>query len=59
MEQMNLETAVRILIDAANLAQSKGAFTLKDASFIQSSIEFFIPQDIPQQNVGDVKVEEN
>lgn len=41
---MDLTTAVNTLIGAANFAQSKGVFTLKDAAIIQSAIEFFLPE---------------
>lgn len=44
---MNLQEAVNTLIGAANLAQSKGAFSLKEAALIQSAIEAFIPEVQP------------
>lgn len=44
---MDLQTAVNTLIGAANFAQSKGAFTLKDAAIIQSAIDFLIPEVQP------------
>ena len=44
---MNLQEAVNTLIGAANFAQSKGAFTLKDAAIIQSAIDFFLPEVQP------------
>jgi hypothetical protein len=44
---MDLSTAVNTLIGAANFAQSKGAFTLKDAAIIQGAIDFFIPEVQP------------
>lgn len=61
---MNLQEAVNTLIGAANFAQSKGAFTLKDAAIIQGAIEFFIPEvqqtpsdEQPQPTVEEVATE--
>ena len=45
MTETNLtqEQALSVLISAARVAQSKGAFTLEDASLIQKAIMTFIP----------------
>ena len=51
---MDLQTAVNTLIGAANFAQSKGAFSLKDASIIQSAIDFFMsPTETEQDASGE------
>ncbi len=40
---MNQEQALSVLIQAARVAQSKGAFTLEDAKVIAEAIAIFVP----------------
>ncbi len=40
---MNQEQALSVLIQAARVAQSKGAFTLEDAKVIAEAISVFVP----------------
>lgn len=49
--------AIQVLINAALLAQSKGAFSLKDSSLIHDAVRFFVPEtaqeDAPQSDEGE------
>lgn len=40
---MNQDQALSVLIQAARVAQSKGAFTLEDAKVIAEAIAVFVP----------------
>jgi len=42
--QLNQAQAVDVLIQAARLAQAKGAFTLEDAELVSKAIKVFIPE---------------
>ncbi len=42
--QLNQAQAVDVLIQAARLAQAKGAFTLEDAEMVSRAIKVFIPE---------------
>lgn len=50
--QQNLtqSQAVNVLIQAARIAQSKGAFTLEDAELISHAIKLFIPPSTDGQD---------
>jgi hypothetical protein len=41
--ELTQSQAINILIQAARIAQSKGAFTLEDAELVSTAIKVFIP----------------
>jgi|TARA_Y100000389_G_scaffold197744_1_gene232924 hypothetical protein len=41
--EMNQGQAVNVLIQAARIAQGKGAFTLEDAEMVAKAIKVFVP----------------
>jgi hypothetical protein len=43
MTELTKEQAVSVLIQAAKIAQSKGAFTLDDAAMVSMAIKAFTP----------------
>tara|TARA_S200002703_G_scaffold159892_1_gene175302 strand:+ start:169 stop:402 length:234 start_codon:yes stop_codon:yes gene_type:complete len=42
-QEMNQGQAVNVLIQAARIAQAKGAFTLEDAELVAKAIKVFVP----------------
>ena len=42
-QEMNQAQAVNVLIQAARIAQQKGAFTLEDAEMVSKAIKLFTP----------------
>lgn len=44
MEEMNQSQAVNVLIQAARIAQGKGAFSLEDAELVSRAIKVFTPK---------------
>jgi len=42
-QEMNQGQAVNVLIQAARIAQQKGAFTLEDAELVAKAIRVFVP----------------
>ena len=44
-QTMNQAQAVNVLIQAARIAQSKGAFTLDDAALVAQAIKIFVPNE--------------
>jgi hypothetical protein len=42
-QEMNQGQAVNVLIQAARIAQSKGAFTIEDAEMVAKAIKIFVP----------------
>lgn len=44
-QELNQAQAVNVLIQAARIAQSKGAFTLEDAELVAQAIKVFIPEE--------------
>jgi len=44
-QELNQGQAVNVLIQAARIAQSKGAFTLEDAELVAKAIKAFVPQE--------------
>ena len=44
MEEMNQSQAVNVLIQAARIAQGKGAFSLEDAELVSRAIRVFTPK---------------
>jgi hypothetical protein len=51
---MNQDQALSVLIQAARVAQSKGAFTLEDAKVIAEAVAVFAP---PVQPEGEATAE--
>jgi hypothetical protein len=45
MEELNQQQALNVLIRAAQVAQSKGAFTLDDAELVNKAVRTFIPKE--------------
>lgn len=43
--KLNQQQALNVLIKAAQVAQSKGAFTLDDAEMVNKAIKTFLPKD--------------
>lgn len=43
-QELTQAQAVNVLIQAARIAQSKGAFTLEDAELVSKAIKAFVPQ---------------
>ena len=50
MEELNQSQAVNVLIQAVRIAQSKGAFTLEDASMVASAIKTLAPPQETEAN---------
>jgi len=48
--ELNQAQAVNVLIQAARIAQSKGAFTLDDAEMVSKAIRVFVPAEDPAVN---------
>lgn len=48
-QELNQSQAVNVLIQAARIAQSKGAFTLEDAELVSKAIKVFVPADTQAQ----------
>jgi len=42
-QELTQSQAVDVLIQAARLAQAKGAFTLEDAALVSAAIKVFVP----------------
>jgi hypothetical protein len=42
--ELNQSQAINVLIQAARIGQSKGAYTLEDAELISKAIRVFIPK---------------
>ena len=42
-QELTHEQAINVLIQAARIAQSKGAFTLEDAELVAKAIKPFVP----------------
>tara|TARA_Y100000389_G_scaffold180641_1_gene195641 strand:+ start:285 stop:512 length:228 start_codon:yes stop_codon:yes gene_type:complete len=53
-QEMNQGQAVNVLIQAARIAQQKGAFTLEDAEMVSKAIKVFVP---PTEAEGNDPVE--
>lgn len=47
-ENLTQGQAVNVLIQAARIAQSKGAFTLEDAELVAKAIRLFVPEGATQ-----------
>jgi len=55
---MNNEKALSVLITGCRIAQSKGVFTLEDASVILEAIKVFTPAQPEPVKESEVKEEE-
>ena len=44
-QELNAKQAINVLIQAARIGQSKGAYSLEDASLIMNAIKVFIPAE--------------
>lgn len=60
----NQETALRVIIQGINLAQSRGAYNLNEAELLSKCIKMFkrpadeVQQPVPEQVIQDEKKEE-
>jgi hypothetical protein len=52
MENMDQNQAINVLVQAAQVAQSKGAFTLQEAVTIAKAIEAFTPAKESSEEVA-------
>jgi hypothetical protein len=57
-QELTQGQAVNVLIQAARIAQSKGAFTLEDAELVAKAIRVFVPTNQPQDGTDPVMNEE-
>lgn len=57
-EEMNQGQAVNVLIQAARIAQAKGAFTLEDAELVSKAIKVFVPPTEETESETDPVVNE-
>jgi hypothetical protein len=55
MTEITKEQAISVLIQAAKIGQSKGAFSLEDAGMIVTAIKTLAPM-LPQQEVANEDV---
>ena len=57
-QELTQGQAVNVLIQAARIAQSKGAFTLEDAELVAKAIRVFVPANQPEDGTDPVMNEE-
>lgn len=57
-QELTQGQAVNILIQAARIAQSKGAFTLEDAELVAKAIRIFVPTNQTPEGADPVMNEE-
>ena len=58
MTELTKEQAVSVLVQAAKIAQSKGAFTLDDAALVAQAIRTIAPvTEAPQGEVSEAPVQ--
>tara|TARA_R110002020_G_scaffold329320_3_gene545168 strand:+ start:171 stop:344 length:174 start_codon:yes stop_codon:yes gene_type:complete len=57
---MDQREALSVLIQAANVAQSKGVFNLQEASAVATAVSTFVkpPEDVPQKAESTEQVDE-
>jgi hypothetical protein len=48
---MTQDQALSVLIQAARVAQAKGAFTLEDAKIVAEAVTVFVPAQNPESEV--------
>jgi hypothetical protein len=53
-QELTQGQAVNVLIQAARIAQSKGAFTLEDAELVSKAIRVFVPTNQSQDGTDPV-----
>jgi hypothetical protein len=53
-QELTQAQAVNVLIQAARIAQSKGAFTLEDAELVARAIRVFVPANQSQESADPV-----
>lgn len=57
-QELTQGQAVNVLIQAARIAQSKGAFTLEDAELVAKAIRIFVPTNQATEGADPVMNEE-
>jgi hypothetical protein len=57
-QELTQSQAVNVLIQAARIAQSKGAFTLEDAELVAKAIRVFIPANQTEEGVDPIMNQE-
>lgn len=57
-QELTQGQAVNVLIQAARIAQSKGAFTLEDAELVAKAIRVFVPTNQTPEGTDPVMNEE-
>ena len=57
-QELTQGQAVNVLIKAARIAQSKGAFTLEDAELVAKAIRVFVPTDQTPEGADPIMNEE-
>ena len=50
MQELNQQQAINVLIQAARIGQSKGAYTLEDAALIMNAIKLFVPEEPTEED---------
>lgn len=57
-QELTQGQAINVLIQAARIAQSKGAFTLEDAELVAKAIRIFVPTENAQDGTDPVMNQE-
>jgi hypothetical protein len=57
-QELTQAQAVNVLIQAARIAQSKGAFTLEDAELVAKAIRVFVPTNQTPEGTDPIMNEE-
>jgi len=57
-QELTQGQAVNVLIQAARIAQSKGAFTLEDAELVAKAIRVFVPTNQTPEGTDPIMNEE-
>lgn len=55
-QTLNAKQAINVLVQAARIGQSKGAYSLEDAALIMNAIKVFMPET--QEGEGDPALNE-
>ena len=50
---MDQQVALSVLVQAAQVAQAKGAFSLQEAGVVAEAVAAFTPKETPQASPGD------
>ena len=56
---MNQTQAVNVLIQAARIGQSKGAYTLEDAEMVSKAIKVFVPKETKDSALNSDNIEQS